>query len=285
MRRMGQDSTYAGMQRREVLRGTAMLVATGAAYTAAGSLTGGRIVTTAQAQGDKKTYVLVHGAWHGGWCWKRVTPLLRAAGHEVYTPTLTGLGDRAHLGGMDSNLDIHIQDVLMTIQAEELSDIILVGHSYAGMVVTGVADRIPSLIKHLVYLDAFVPENGKSLLDYAAPERQAGLIKVGRETGYVTSLPMHLLGVTNLEDVAWVSRRLVKQSFQTFSQSVRLFNVGEHKFPRTYIYCSNPPTGAFDQFANAIKNNPKWTFHEMKTGHDAMITDPEGLTKILLGVA
>jgi pimeloyl-ACP methyl ester carboxylesterase len=285
MTRMGQASTYAGMQRRAVLRGAAMLAATGAAYTAAGPLTGGRIVPTAQAQSGKNTYVLVHGGWHGGWCWKRVTPLLRAAGHEVYTPTLTGLGDRAHLGGMDTNLDVHIQDVLMTIQAEELSDIILVGHSYAGMVVTGVADRIPPLIKHLVYLDAFVPENGKSLVDYVAPERQAGFIKVGRETGYVTSLPMHLLGVTNPEDVAWVSRRLVKQSFQTFSQPARLFNVGEPRFPRTYIYCSHPPTGSFDQFANAIKNDPKWTFHEMKTGHDAMITDPEGLTQILLGVA
>jgi pimeloyl-ACP methyl ester carboxylesterase len=198
--------------------------------------------------------------------------------------TVAGAGSGSRRCGMDTNLDVHIQDVLMTIQAEELSDIILVGHSYAGMVVTGVADRIPSLIKHLVYLDAFVPENGKSLLDYEAPERQAGLIKVGRETGYVTSLPMHLLGVTNPEDVAWVSRRLVKQSFQTFSQPVRLFNVGEPKFPRTYIYCSHPPTGSFDQFANAIKNNPQWTFHEMKTGHDAMITDPAGLTKILLGV-
>jgi pimeloyl-ACP methyl ester carboxylesterase len=284
MAKIGQESTHAGMHRRGVLRGAAMLAAA-AADAAAGLLTGGRIVTTAQAQSGKKTYVLVHGAWHGGWCWKRVTPLLRAAGHEVYTPTLTGLGERAHLGGMDTNLDVHIQDVLMTIQAEELSDIILVGHSYAGMVVTGVADRIPSLLKHLVYLDAFVPENGKSLVDYVPPESQAGFIKVGRETGYVTSLPMHLLGVTNPEDMAWVSRRLVKQSFQTFSQPVRLFNVGEPRFPRTFIYCSNPPAGSLDQVANVIKNNPKWTFHEMKTGHDAMITDPEGLTKILLGVA
>jgi len=105
----------------------------------------------------------------------------------------------------------------MTIQAEELFDIIRVGHSYAGMVVTGVADRIPSLIKHLVSLDAFVSENGKSLIDYVAPDRQAGFIKVGRETGYGPMLPMHLLGVTSPEDVAWVSRRLVKQSFQTFS--------------------------------------------------------------------
>jgi pimeloyl-ACP methyl ester carboxylesterase len=285
MAKIGQESTHAGMHRRGVLRGAAMLAAAAAADAAAGLLTGGRIVTTAQAQSGRKTYVLVHGAWHGGWCWKRVTPLLRAAGHEVYTPTLTGLGERAHLGGMDTNLDVHIQDVLMTIQAEELSDIILVGHSYAGMVVTGVADRIPSLIKHLVYLDAFVPENGKSLVDYVPTESQAGFIKVGRETGYVTSLPMHLLGVTNPEDMAWVSRRLVKQSFQTFSQPVRLFNVGEPMFPRTYIYCSNPPAGSLDQVANVIKNNPKWTFHEMKTGHDAMITDPEGLTKILLGVA
>ena len=138
----------------------------------------------------------------------------------------------------------------------ELPDIILVGHSYAGMVVSDVADRIASQIKHLVYLDAFVPENGKSLLDYVAPERQAAFIYIGRETGYVPPV-MGFLGVTMPGDVAWLTRRLMKQSFQTFAQPVRLGNPGEPKFPRTFIYCSNPPTGTFDQFANVIKNDPK----------------------------
>jgi hypothetical protein len=133
MTTMGQESTPAGMHRREVLHGAAMLAAAGAAYAAAGPFTGGRVVTTAQAQSGKKTSVLVHGAWHGGWCWKRVTPRLRAAGHEGDTPTVTGWGERAHLGGLDTTLEVRIQDVLMTIQAEELSDLILVGHSYAGM--------------------------------------------------------------------------------------------------------------------------------------------------------
>jgi len=280
-----EDAVAGRMGRREVLRGAAMLAGAGAAYAIAGPLTGSEMVVMAQAQRVQKTYVLVHGAWHGGWCWKRVTPLLLAAGHEVHTPTLTGLGDRAHLGGVDTSLDVHIQDVLMTIQAEELSDIILVGHSYAGMVVTGVADRVPSLIKHLVYLDAFVPENGKSLLDYVEPARQAEVIKTGRETGFMTPLPMPLLGVTKPEDVAWVSRRLVNQPFKTLSQPVRLFNSAGPSVARTYIYCSKPPTGAFDQFANVIRNNPTWTFHDMNTGHDVMITDPQGLAKILLSVA
>jgi hypothetical protein len=156
------------------------------------------------------------------------------------------------------------------------------GHT---MVLTGVADRIPALITPLVYLDAFVPENGKSLRHDVAPERRAGFIKVGHQTGYVTALPRCLLGVTNPEDVAWVSRRLVQPSFQTFSQPVRLVTVGAPRFPRTYIYCSHRPTSSFDPFADAIKHDPQWTFYELKTGHDAMITDPAGLTKILLAVA
>src|SRR3989442_10668501 len=257
MNRAGKEFADARMGRREMLRGSAAFAAAGAACAAAGTLTGSGEVAAAQAQSGRKTYVLVHGAWHGGWCWKRITPLLRAAGHEVHTPTLTGLGDRAHLAGTDTNLEVHIQDVLMVIQAEELSDVILVGHSYAGMVITGVADRIPSLIRHLVYLDAFVPENGKTLVDYLPPERQGEFMKGGRETGYLAPLPMQVLGVSTPEDVAWVSRRLVKQPFQTFSQPVRLFNIGEPKFARTYISCS----GGFDQFTNAVKNNPKWKLH------------------------
>src|SRR5437763_6310667 len=101
------------------------------------------------------TYVLVHGAWHGGWCWQRVTPLLRAAGHEVYTPTLTGLGERAHLGTPDVGLATHVEDIVTMLEYEDLTDVVLVGHSYAGMVITGVAHAVPSRLTHLVYLDAF----------------------------------------------------------------------------------------------------------------------------------
>src|SRR5438128_128006 len=102
------------------------------------------------------TFVLVHGAWHGGWCWKRVTPLLRAAGHEVYATTLTGLGERVHLASPNVGLALHVQDVVGVLEYEDLRDVILVGHSYGGIVISGVADRVPERLRHLVYLDALV---------------------------------------------------------------------------------------------------------------------------------
>src|SRR5438874_4002154 len=117
------------------------------------------------------TFVLVHGAWHGGWCWIKVTRLLTDAAHVVYTPTLTGLGERGHLARPEIDLEAHIQDIVAVLEAEELRNVVLVGHSYAGMVITGVAGRVPNRIASLVYLDAFVPESGRSLLSYQAPER------------------------------------------------------------------------------------------------------------------
>ena len=117
------------------------------------------------------TFVLVHGAWHGGWCWRFVRPLL--GGHDVYAPSLTGLGERKHLARADVDLDTHIADVVSLLEMEDLCDVVLVGHSYGGMVITGAADRAPERIGRLVYLDAFVPENGKCTLDYVVPERAA----------------------------------------------------------------------------------------------------------------
>ena len=121
------------------------------------------------------TFVLVHGAWHGGWCYKRVAQILRKAGHEVYTPTLTGLGERSHLMSPTVNLDTHVQDIGNVIRWEELSDLVLCGHSYGGMVITGVADKVPDKIKALVYLDAFVPSNGEAIADGLDPEMLAGM--------------------------------------------------------------------------------------------------------------
>jgi pimeloyl-ACP methyl ester carboxylesterase len=120
------------------------------------------------------TFVLVHGSMHGGWCWQRVAPLLRAAGHEVFTPTLTGLGERVHLAHPDIDLDTHIQDVLGVLEDEDLHDVVLVGHSYATLVIIGVADRLPERIAHLVYLDGPIAGEGQALLDFFPPDDQAG---------------------------------------------------------------------------------------------------------------
>ena len=234
------------------------------------------------ASGRKSTFVLVHGAWHGGWCWKKVVPALRAAGHEVFTPSLTGLGERAHLASAAVDLDTHITDIASLIETEELTGVVLVGHSYAGMVITGVADRAGPRLRRLIYLDAFVPESGKCQLDYLHADRRDGVMQQGRATGYVDPLPLKLFGVTDPQDVAWASRHLTRQPYATMSQPVLLQGDGGAGLPRTYIYCSNPPTGSFDQFAVRLRNDPNWKFHELNTGHDCMITDPGALIRVLL---
>jgi pimeloyl-ACP methyl ester carboxylesterase len=148
----------------------------------------GELVSTARAQTQRKTFVLVHGAWHGGWCWRRVSDLLEAKGHKVFTPTLTGVGERSHLLTKDINLATHVTDVVNMIKWEDLKDIVLVGHSYAGCVIAPVAEQMEGRISSIVFLDAFFPENGESLVDVAAPPvreailgaKQKGVIAIPR---------------------------------------------------------------------------------------------------------
>lgn len=228
------------------------------------------------------TFVLVHGAWHGGWCWRRVVPALRAAGHEVFTPTLTGLGERAHLLRPDIDLDKHIQDVVMLLEMEDLKDVVLVGHSYGGMVITGVADRAHARIRRLVYLDAFVPENGKALADYIGAERAAHQRVQGERHGVLDPLPLAALGIQRPEDVAWVSSKLVKHPYGTMAQPIRLANEPAWRaLAKTYVNCCSM-TGTFNQFVDKVKTDTAWQYHELPTGHDAMITDPQGVSRILL---
>lgn len=232
------------------------------------------------------TFVLIHGAWHGGWCWRGVAPALRRAGHEVYAPSLTGMGERRHLARPDIDLGTHIQDVVGLLEMEDLAEVILLGHSYGGMVVTGAADRAAGRIKHLIYLDAFVPENGKCLLDYAVPERAARMREEGEKTGFVTPPPMSLWGLTRPEHLAFVGPREVKQPFATMSQRIQLTNPAAlSRIPKSFIYCSSPATGSFDQFAAKYRHDPGWRFHELKTGHDAMLLMPTRVVDVLLALA
>jgi pimeloyl-ACP methyl ester carboxylesterase len=232
------------------------------------------------------TFVLIHGAWHGGWCWKRVSPLLRVARHEVFTPTLTGLGEREHLMSQDIGLETHIQDVLNVLEFEDLRNVILVGHSYAGMVITGVADRAAERIAHLVYLDAFVPEDGKSLGDYQPSEFFQMFRDKTRAEGAGFKLPCVIppeaFGITNEQDLAWLRPRLRPHPFQTKLDAIRLTNPSSAHIPRTYIYCNNPAVGVFDQFANRFKHDPAWRYAELATGHDAMVTAADDLAALLL---
>jgi len=231
------------------------------------------------------TFVLVHGAWHGGWCWRFVAPMLRRAGHEVFTPTLTGLGERAHLARPGIDLDLHVQDVVALLEMEDLHDVVLLGHSYGGMVITGVSERVPERIRRLVYLDAFVPQNGECLLDgleRAVPERAAGFRKEGEQSGSIAPPPVVLWGHVKPETIDFVKPRETRHPFGCFTQCIRLTSEKARALPRTFVYCSSPATGAFDQFAAKYRNDPAWRFHELKTGHDCMILVPEQVASVLL---
>ena len=183
--------------------------------------------------------------------------------------------------GLD--LDLHVQDVVALLEMEDLHEVVLLGHSYGGMVVTGVADRCAARIRRLVYLDAFVPENGKCALDYVVPGRAAAFRKEGEQSGWISPPPLSLWGLTQPEHIAFVKPRETRQSFPTFIQPIQLKNeVALARLPKTFIYCSSPATGTFDDFATKYRNDPSWLFFELKTGHDAMILVPDGLTAILI---
>src|SRR6516165_4839274 len=169
------------------------------------------------------TFVVAHGAWSSAWAWKKMRPLMRAAGHELWTPSYTGLGERAHLASDAVDLETHIQDVLGAIQMEELRNIVLIGHSYGGMVATGVADRARDRIAQLIYLDAFVPRNGQCLFDLQPPEVRARMRELARTAGDGWRLPPNPMPAdTPAEDVAWASGRRMPHPLKAFEQAIRL---------------------------------------------------------------
>jgi pimeloyl-ACP methyl ester carboxylesterase len=227
------------------------------------------------------TFVLVHGSMHGGWCWKRVVPLLRGAGHDVFTPTLTGLGERVHLAHPSIDLDTHIQDVLGVLEYEDLHDVVLVGHSYATMVITGVADRAPGRIAHLVYLDGPIAGEGQALLDFYPPDGQAirrARVAAEGEGWRLPPVDPTAFGVLDPEDAAWVRAKLVAQPFGTLTQPLRLTNPARFAGPKTFIACA----GWRDAMSERVRGVAGWHYRELATGHDAMITAPGQLADLLL---
>jgi len=232
------------------------------------------------------TYVLVHGAWHGGWCWQRVRPFLRAAGHEVFTPTLTGLGERSHLAGPEIDLHTHIRDVVNVLEYEDLRQVILVGHSYGGMVITGVSELAADRLAHVVYLDAFVPQDGQALADLVAPQfRENARQQAQAAGGLLPPFPVEQYGVFADADVRWVGPKLVPHPFKAMITPVRLTGTAAAALPRTYIYCNDPAMGFFEAFAERTRTGKGWRYRELATGHDAMVTMPRELTTLLLELA
>jgi len=235
------------------------------------------------------TYVLVHGGGHGGWCYQRVARILRSVGHEVHAPSLTGLGERAHLLRPGIDLDLQITDVVNLVHYEDLRDVILVGHSYGGMVVTGVADRASDRIGRLVYLDAANPKDGQSLVDVAG-EVILAIRPLGRVVDDVElvlfSDPeiVKLYGVTDPDDVAWMVERLTPHPWKCFEQPLRLTNEEElWAIPQFHIVCSS--TVATRDPEMIAKARAEGRFWEIDTGHDLMITEPQWVADALLEVA
>ncbi|WP_216894884.1 alpha/beta hydrolase [Nocardia alni] len=235
------------------------------------------------------TYVLVHGGGHGGWCYRKVTRLLREAGHEVYAPTLSGLAERAHLRLAGIGLDTHIQDVAALLHYEDLREVILVGHSYGGMVITGAADRARERVGRLVYLDAANPVDGQSLVDVAGPYIEAtrpfGETVEGVE---LVLLPMEnaaaFYGVTDPADARWMDARLTAHPWRCFEDKLRLNDPAAlDTLPQYHIVCTSTlATREPDLVERARAAGRLW---DIDTGHDLMVTEPEAVTRALLEIA
>ena len=232
------------------------------------------------------TFVLVHGSFGGGWVWKKVTPILRAGGHEVLTARLTGLSDRSHLLHCGVDLATHITDVASLLYYEDLSDVVLVGHSYAGMVITGVAADIPERLKLLVYLDAYVPSEGQSEFDlWPAEERSAAQADMVAGRGLRQPPPPAILGITDPEMADWVYARFTAHPLATYDQPVPVGSAKSAALPRVYIRCT---AGLWTpRFApSAAKARAAgWEVRELATGHMAMLTAPREVAELLLDLA
>lgn len=231
-------------------------------------------------------FVLVHGAWHGGWCWRQVADKLRAAGHHVFTPTMTGLGERAHLLNGHTNLSTCIEDIAAVINAEELQDVVLVGHSFAGPVITGVADRMAERLSRLVYLDALVVQNGQSALSLFSAEVQQERSRTIDPEGLRMAIPSpEKFGVSDPAQQAWLKRRLTPHPLKAYTEPLMLRHPLGHGLPKTYIAVTDPWYAPLAALRDWVRTQPDWQWREIAAGHDAMVTAPDALADLLLAIA
>ena len=228
-------------------------------------------------------FVLVHGAWHGAWCWRRVLPALWSAGHRAFAVSLSGVGERAHVPPKSVTLDTHIADVANVIEAEELLDAILVGHSYAGVVITGVAQRSAARLRHLVYLDAVVPRPGESWSSGQSEETRAGRRQAIADHGALPAPAPAIFGLTGA-DAAWVARRQTPHPGAVYDARLEFDAERIAQLPRTFISCTSPRLQTIDASRARVRDEPGWHVVEIETGHDAMISAPEPLLRVLLAL-
>jgi pimeloyl-ACP methyl ester carboxylesterase len=239
-------------------------------------------------------FVLVHGAWHGAWCWSRVQPALVRAGHIAHAVTLTGLGEKAHLLSKDITLETHICDVVNLIETEELQDVVLVLHSYAGVIGTAIADRMPRRLKHLVYVDACVPEPGESWSSTHAAATRDARVSAAAATAHHTLPPPDpaVFGLSG-SDHAWVSRRQTPHPAQPYTQTLQFDPERVASVPRTFIECTEPALATISVIRERLRDQKFWNgawangsggagrVIELRTGHDPMVSAPDDLVRIL----
>ena len=231
------------------------------------------------------TFVLVHGAWHGGWCWRRVADLLEQGGNKVFTPTLTGLGERSHLLRAGINVSTHITDVVNVLKWERLSDVVLCGHSYGGLVVSGVAEQMAKAIGSIVFLDAFLPENGDSM-EQLTSQAVRDTLKIATERGEL-AVPARKAAafLVNEKDQAWVDAMCGPQPIGTMTEKMALTGARERIAKKAYIRAAAYPNPGFDKAYARVKADRAWRSYEVPCGHDVMVDMPERLAEILLEVA
>jgi pimeloyl-ACP methyl ester carboxylesterase len=230
----------------------------------------------------------VHGTGHGGWCWRFIAPLLRAAGHDVYTPTLTGLGASSHLLYELNriSLDTHVKDITNVLFYEDLSDVVIVGHSYGGMVITGVAAKQPQRLAQLVYLDAYLPFEGENeIAIWPADQKDKYFADVASGIKFRPPIPSSMLGISDPKMSEWVQERLTPYPNSTYEDPPASGTLESASIPRTYIHCTLGPLSSWMEPFAARARNLEWNVHIMTSGHDVMITHPNEIAEILLRIA
>jgi pimeloyl-ACP methyl ester carboxylesterase len=253
-----------------------------AATTGVGAAAIGASPAVAQT---RKTFVLMHGAWHGGWCWRRVADLLEREGHKVFTPTLTGLGERSHLLSTDINLDTHITDIVNVFKWEDITDACLVAHSYGGWPCSGALEQIGDRVSSIVWLDAFKPNNGQRWLDVMSEFGRKGLEEAFAKGEAGRAPPSVKVFGVNDKDIAWVESKLTPQPSGVALQPIKLTGAREKVVKKTYIRAPSYKQPTFDQAYAECKADPSWQTFETTAGHDVMVDAPEWLTEVLLKVS
>jgi pimeloyl-ACP methyl ester carboxylesterase len=237
--------------------------------------------TSAGAQSASKTFVLIHGAWHGGWCWKRLADFMRADGHRVYTPTLTGLGERSHLLNASINLETHIRDIVNVFNFEELSDVTLVAHSYGGWPAAGALEHVGPQVSSVIFLDAFMPENGEKGIDQNSPESIAG-IKAAIERGDVSRKGPAAAAFGVLpENQAWVDAKMTPQPIGVSLTPIVLTGARERVARKAYIRAGQYKQPSFDRYLAQRQADPQWRTTTIDSGHDVMVDHPAALYDLI----